>query len=437
MPLIYTDPKIDYTLNQIIDKSDVFNSLNISASAAFSFGAKVSSSVKYALSKSYSSYSAISNQVIDITFDDRQFDASDFTLNDYGRALYNADPAIFRKYCGDQFTRGVQGGARAYAILSISSSNSELTSSLEAAISAKGQNVSANANVQTILKKAESINALDIRVFTDGITSNLPKLNIDGLTKFISEFPSKIEKQSQIPILNHIYQDYVPLIISDPLLTKRTKVTADSINDRIISKEFDKLADLIMYRNNVQYILTNQNSFLPFNTSLVQSRLNLINRAISIVLSNGNKCVSMNVKCFETVLNFTVPSTAPEKASPWIKFDPTVGNFQLIGNTGQSGQYTLQLEGKWKFNKGSGDVNPVITATFLQGTDLFTAQTKNLGGPIRPGGDQVRYMTNLPNSSKIELQFYDCLTCYTDNSVYDQDPARGRIGTDIGFYFKQ
>ena len=181
------------------DMTALSDKLDLSASASASFIAgSASASAKYIRSKSFNSYHEFLYLNASVANATQVWTVP--TLTAPMLALRKRNPTDFLNRCGDAFVQTITSGGEMTAILDLSTSASEDTSSLDVAVSGNYGSVQGRAEMKQQLESKISSRQTKVTVIRNGGSGTLPAYSASELIAASLDFP------------NQILQDPAPMI---------------------------------------------------------------------------------------------------------------------------------------------------------------------------------------------------------------------------------
>ena len=183
-----------WELTSVEDLTSLSRKLDVSASASASFVAgSASASVQYMDSKAFNSYHQF--LYLDASVANATKIWTKPRLEKQWEQLRQSNPLAFLARCGDTFVKTITSGGALTAILDLSTSAQEDTSSLAVAISGNYGTVEGRAALHDQLQKTVTNRQTKVTVVRAGGTGSLPSYSAEDLIAASLTFPAVAEKQ--------------------------------------------------------------------------------------------------------------------------------------------------------------------------------------------------------------------------------------------------
>jgi hypothetical protein len=297
-----------FSMKQIETVEDLKESLSVSASGSFGYGVySGSAKASYMKSKDFSSNSSYLLVSVRVENQTEVLDAYEFT--DSARALLKANKRTeFLARCGDEFVAAKTTGGEFTAIVEFMSKTEEQKQKISAAIKGSGGTWNVAADFKSSMEKLSKFSESKVTILRVGGSGELP--NFNDLVDTALKFPIMITANNAWPY-SVTTVSYDSVLDNDPNLPR-------PINLRQAQRFFEQISSaylsLIKVRNDINYVLKNQNQFQDVD-------VNSLNAAQAALASEITQIESAPNRCFDapdapencTVPSFTIPQVAYPK----------------------------------------------------------------------------------------------------------------------------
>jgi len=397
---------VNLHLTHATNNSDLAQSLNISGSASFGFGAYSGNlAVSYFRSQRFSRYAEFLTE--DIHVENQAQYLKKAALTAAAQRAARQGLAAFRKLCGDQYIAGIVTGGEFTAVLeatSDSESDQEQTAATFSA-AALGNSVSGSA-----LQEMQSLSAsgrLSIDIVRKGTFEALPGFDAQSLQDYIRNFPPKVVPEPNghpwaILALTKTYDGLVNF--PEPAQQRRA-----------LEQLSMYLGDMLRRRSGLAYINAHESLFGGVDHSRLVSEMAELRKAIADLTIEAEDCAMDAAKC--KTVNFAEVSELPERAV-WTKVNPRSSARMFVGPVQKNAKRVFEVRGFWSpFDHNPG---PGVTEWCGPGENEIVTAHSNASGQDLPLSGRVP--TLVPDNSLVYFQIAD--SYYGDNRTYDPDPVR-------------
>lgn len=296
-----------FSMKQIESVEDLKESLSVSASGSFGYGVySGSAKASYMKSKDFSSNSSYLLVSVRVENQTEVLDAYKFT--DSARALLKADKRTeFLARCGDEFVAAKTTGGEFTAIVEFMSKTEEQKEKISSSIKGSGGTWNVAADFKSSMEKLSKVSETKVTILRVGGSGELP--NFNDLVATALTFPNSITTNNAWPY-SVTTVSYDAVLDNDPTLPR-------PINLRQAQRFFEQVSSaylsLIKVRNDINYVLKNQNQFQNVDVNGLNAAQATLDAEISKVESAPNRCFDAP----DAPDNCSVPAfTIPQVAYP-------------------------------------------------------------------------------------------------------------------------
>ncbi|MGG3819232.1 hypothetical protein ABEU87_17505 [Bacillus subtilis] len=291
-----TGQKVYFQVELLSNSLSLSEQLNVSASAALTYGLTASGSAKTSFAHSFKQNSYTVYVLVRVHVQNQQtlLDLTRAKLSDKAALLYATDIENFNKIYGNCFVCGILSGGDYYGILEIESRSAEEFREIKANLSGKATygviSGEASGTFEQALKQITSSYKMKATVLRNGSEGELQQITPDQLIKDALSFPAKVLEGKGVPFSVLVLPyDHIP----HPAVQHTEIPYAQECLDKLgrIYEKYKK------HQNDLQYAIDNQDYFPGIDIPTINKKIDEIQEQILGIQSSAKKHLDDPYNC--------------------------------------------------------------------------------------------------------------------------------------------
>ncbi|QFQ28851.1 hypothetical protein [Bacillus thuringiensis] len=390
--------KVSFQVELLSNTLSLNEHLNLSASAAFSYGQSASGSIKASFSQSFKQNSYTVYVLVRVHVENKQtlLDLTVAKLSDKAALLYATNQPEFQNIYGTGFVQGILSGGDFIGILEIESKSAEEYREIKSKLSGKGMYgvIKGEGSFEELLKAITTSYSMKATILRNGGEGQLENISPTELIKEALAFPSQVLGGKAVPFSVLILPyDQIP----HPTASGSPQIVKDCL-DRL-GKIYQKLK---RYQNDLQYSIDNSEMFPDANLDAIKERIDNIQDEIDKIKLAAKSYLLDPLECDtdynkELLVNIIPTQVAPSRLGLSWYWEAPNGYLGIFTRKGNSNIF----EGEFR---RSGFAFKSTVRTYEAGDEVFLDRYKTeygstaiYKGTISEDGKKIELITHSSN----------------------------------------